>query len=149
MESSHDMDGARFARLVLETFDSMVGEVMHGLTRAGHPGLTAANEFAMQAIDGGADSAADLARALGVSRQAAAKTIATLESLGYLDRAADETDARRKHLVVTDRGHEAIAIGAAAFSALHRRWLAEVGTADAAVTVEALRAMTRVSVVAG
>ena len=54
--------------------------------RAGHAGLTVGNEFAMQAIDEGADNAAALARHLGVTRQAAAKTILTLEGLGYVAR---------------------------------------------------------------
>ncbi len=136
------MSGARFARLVLGAFDSMVEEVRAELARAGHPDLTVANEFAIQAINDGAGSAADLARALGVTRQAAAKTINALEGLRYVTRTSDDEDARRKHLVVTDHGHEAIAIGAAAFDDAYRRWRRIVGAGNAATVEEALRALT-------
>lgn len=135
--------GAQLARLLLGAFEAMVDEVAAELARAGHPGLTVANEFAMQAIDAGAGSAAELARALGVTRQAAAKTIATLEGLGYVDRAPDAADARRKHLHVTERGREAVAVGARAFDDVHRRWRDDVGAADAAATVAALGALAR------
>lgn len=136
------MSGAGFARLVLDGFDSMVEEVRVELARAGHPDLTVANEFAIQAINDGAGSAADLARALGVSRQAAAKTINSLEGLGYVTRTSDDEDARRKHLAVTDHGYEAIAIGAAAFDNVYRRWRLSVGAGNAVMVEEALRTLT-------
>lgn len=82
--------------MLVETFDAMTREVIEELTAAGHAGLTVSNELAMEAIDDGAGTAASLARRLGVSRQAAAKTITTLEGLGYVERAADTDDARRK-----------------------------------------------------
>ncbi len=106
----------------MRAFDAMVDEVLVDLEAAGHPGLTVANELAMQAIQSGASSAASLARETGVSRQAAAKTIALLESLGYVTREVDPLDARRKALQVTPRGQDAISIGAAAFDRVFRRW---------------------------
>lgn len=115
-------NGAQFAQLLMGALDAMVSEVRVSLERAGHPGLTVANELAMQAIDGGAASAADLARSTGVSRQAAAKTIKVLESLGYVTRYADDADARSKKLHVTARGRDAIEVGAAAFDRIFRRW---------------------------
>ena len=105
----------------------MVDEVIDELERRGHPGVTATHEFALNAVDAGAQSASDLARRLNVSRQAAAKTIAVLEELGYLERRDDQTDARRKTLVVTIRGHDMMTIGAAAFDELHARWSAQIG----------------------
>lgn len=136
------LNGAQFARLVLGAFDSMVEEVRTELARAGHPDLTVANEFAIQAINDGAGSAAELARALGVTRQAAAKTINALEGLGYVTRTSDEEDGRRKRLAVTEHGHEAIAIGAAAFDTVYRHWRRIVGAGNAATVEEALRALT-------
>ncbi len=130
--------GAQFARLVLSVFDAMVDEVRDALAAQGHPDLTVANELAMQAIDGGADSAASLARATGVSRQAAAKTISSLEALGYVTRGADAADGRRKSLSITPSGRDAVAIGAAAFDAVYERWRAADPDA-AAVTAAALR----------
>jgi DNA-binding MarR family transcriptional regulator len=114
--------GTQFAQLLMRAFEVMVAEVRVSLEEAGHPGLTVANELAMQAIDHGASSAASLARETGVSRQAAAKTISTLESLGYVTRDADPADARKKHLHVTPEGRAAIGVGAAAFDRIFVRW---------------------------
>ena len=109
-------EGAELARLLLQSFNTLVGEVVVELDRQGHPGVTATHEFALQAIDQGAQSASELGRSLNVSKQAAAKSIAALEDLGYLERHSDPGDARRKKLVVTDRGHEMMTLGAAALT---------------------------------
>ena len=132
-------DGPRFAQLLVGAFDAMVNEVREVLAQAGHPDLSVGNEFAMQAIEGGADSAADLARALGVTRQAAAKTISALERLDYVDRSENNADARRKRLVVTPRGREAITIGARAFDVIYNNWSQRVGTDTATLVASALR----------
>jgi DNA-binding MarR family transcriptional regulator len=132
-------NGAQFAQLLLSAFDAMVDEVRVELERAGHAGLTVANERAMQAIDGGAVSAASVARATGVTRQAAAKTISTLESLGYVVRATDVDDARQKSLTITASGRRAVAVGAKAFDTIFDRWRA----ADPATSAAAIDALQR------
>jgi DNA-binding MarR family transcriptional regulator len=43
----------------------------------------------------------DVGRLLGISKQAAGKTIDRLEQLGYAERAADATDGRRKLVRLT------------------------------------------------
>ncbi|NYD23317.1 MarR family transcriptional regulator [Kineococcus aurantiacus] len=121
--------GAQLALLLLDGFESLTRQVIDELAERGHPAVTATHEFALRAIDQGADDAAALGRALGVSRQAAAKTIEALESLGYLRRLADPSDARRKRLVVTDRGYEMSRLGGAAYDALRERWAASIGWA--------------------
>lgn len=120
--------GAELARLLYDGFTAMVVEVVTELARQGHPGVTPTHEFALQAIEGGAQTASALGRSLAVSKQAAAKTITALEELGYLERRSDHDDARRKTLIVTSRGHEMMTIGAAAFDAPRRRLAAQVGT---------------------
>lgn len=122
--------GTQFAQLLMRALDAMVDEVREELEHAGHPGLTVANELAMQAIDSGATNAASLARATGVSRQAAAKTIAALGALGYVTRDADSVDARKKNLTVTPKGRDAISVGAATFDRIFIRWREETGTAS-------------------
>ena len=119
--------GADLALLLLGGFHSMVDEVVIGLEDRGHPGVRASHEFALRAIDTGADTASELGRRLSVSKQAAAKTIAALEGLGYVSREADTGDGRRKRVRVTARGHEMVAIGAALFEAVRERWAAQIG----------------------
>lgn len=119
--------GALLAQALHRAFQGMVSEVVAELARQGHPGVTATLEFALAAVRAGARDASTLGRSLSVSKQAAAKTIATLESLGYVRREADPADARRKLLVVTDRGEQMTALGAQAFDSVRSRWIAEVG----------------------
>jgi DNA-binding MarR family transcriptional regulator len=122
--------GAELALLLLGGFHSMVDEVLPALDRRGHAGVSPVHEFALRAIDNGADTASDLGRALSVTKQAAAKTIAALEEFGYVAREADPGDARRKRLRVTASGHEMMAIGGELFDQVRERWAARIGTAE-------------------
>lgn len=105
----------------------MVDEVVAELEQRGHPGVTASHEFALQAVDAGAQNASELGRSLGVSRQAAAKSITALEALGYVERQTDAVDGRRKLLIVTTRGRDMVRIGAAVFDNVRARWSAQLG----------------------
>jgi len=119
--------GAELALLLLGSFQAMVDEVHGELASRGHEGVRASQEFALRAIDRGADTATELGRSLSVSKQAAAKTIAALERLGYVERDTDPTDARRKRLRVTARGHDMMTLGAALFTEVRDRWAAQIG----------------------
>ncbi|QTE29364.1 MarR family winged helix-turn-helix transcriptional regulator [Pengzhenrongella sicca] len=130
--------GAKLAKLLLDTFTAMVGDVVAQLEREGHPGVTATHAFALEAIDDGAQSASALGRSLGVSRQAAAKTIAALEELHYVNRHDDPADARRKRLAVTPRGLEMIAIGARTFDTLRSQAGGRVGLRKLEIVEEVL-----------
>jgi DNA-binding MarR family transcriptional regulator len=138
-EAVETSEGARLALLLLESFTAMAEEVVAELARQGHPGVTVTHEFALRAIDEGANDASALGRRLEVSKQAAAKTITALEHLGYVERVADPRDARRKELRVTPRGYEMHAIGAAAFDKLRERWQASIGSQQVRATENALR----------
>lgn len=116
--------------LLLGGFHTMVDDVVAGLDRRGHAGVRPVHEFALRAIDGGAETASELGRRLAVSKQAAAKTIAALEALGYVSRDADPQDARRKRLRVTDRGHEMMSVGGGLFDEVRARWAAQIGAQE-------------------
>lgn len=119
--------GAELASLMLAGFRTLVDAAMEELARRGHPDFRPVHEYALLAIAAGAASASDLGRSLSVSKQAAAKTIATLERRGYLSVETDPEDARRKRLQVTDRGREAMRTGAAIFDELRAEWARTIG----------------------
>jgi DNA-binding MarR family transcriptional regulator len=98
-----------------------------GSTAAGTRGVRPAHEFALRSIDVGADTASELGRRLSVSKQAAAKTIASLQQLGYVAREVDPSDGRRKRVRLTPRGYEVMAIGGALFDDVRERWAAQIG----------------------
>ena len=53
----------------------------------------------------------DLARTLGVSRQAANQTANQIEAAGYIERAPDPGDGRAKRIILTSRGAELLRVG--------------------------------------
>ncbi|MFL5997734.1 MAG: MarR family winged helix-turn-helix transcriptional regulator [Streptomyces sp.] len=59
--------------------------------------------------------------------QGAARTIAALERLGYVEREPDPSDGRLKRLQVTDRGHDMMTLGASLFDEVRERWAAHMG----------------------
>ncbi|OZM75732.1 MarR family winged helix-turn-helix transcriptional regulator [Pseudonocardia sp. MH-G8] len=120
--------GAELALLLLRGFRAMVDDVTRELANRGHAGVRPADEFALRAVDAGADTASELARRLSITKQAAAQRIAVLQQLGYVDRELDPNDARRKRLQVTARGHEMMTIGGALLDDVRDRWAAEIGT---------------------
>jgi DNA-binding MarR family transcriptional regulator len=128
--------GADLALLLLASFRTMADEGSAELSKLGFDDVRPAHDFALHSILAGADSASELGRAMSVSKQAAAKTIAILEERGYLAREPDPSDRRRVRLRVTDRGMTMLQEGEAVFDALRRRWEEQVG-ADAVATLEA------------
>jgi len=119
--------GAELALLLLRGFRSMVDDVTNELANRGHAGVRPADEFALRAVDGGADTASELARRLSITKQAAAQRIAILAQLGYVDRAVDPADGRRKRLQVTPLGYEMMAVGGMLLNEVRNRWAAEIG----------------------
>ena len=106
------------------------------LAAAGHPDLRPVHGFALNAVAGGARTASELARALRMTKQGAAKLVTTLVSNGYLAPAPAEGDARSKPLTLTARGRSAIEASVAIQDQIERRWAASVGDEG----VQAMRA---------
>lgn len=121
--------GWHLALLLLAGFRDLVDETHRELAAQGHVGARPAHGFALQAIGPGVTNA-DLAIRLGVTKQAAAKTIASLEREGYVERRDDTADARRRIVCPTKRGAEFLSLSAAAFQQALASWRQRVG-ADA------------------
>ncbi|HEV2239474.1 MAG TPA: MarR family winged helix-turn-helix transcriptional regulator [Streptosporangiaceae bacterium] len=114
-------------RLLL-AFRVLIDELHAELARRGHPDMRPMHGFVFQAIGPGGTTAAELGRRLGISKQAAGKTIDTLEQLGYTERGPDPGDARRKVVRLTDRAVDALALSARIFDDLRARWAEILGT---------------------
>lgn len=125
-----ESSGAELALLLLGGFRSMVDTVQRELAERGHGGVRPVHEFALRAIGAGADTASDLGRRLGVSKQAAAKTIAFLEAHDYVQREGDPDDARRKRLRITQRGDELLTVGQSLFDDVRAHWGQQIGTEE-------------------
>ncbi|WP_055590784.1 MarR family winged helix-turn-helix transcriptional regulator [Streptacidiphilus griseoplanus] len=113
--------------LLFAGFRSLIDELHAELARQGHPEVRPAYGFAMQAIGRGCTTATELGRSLGISKQAAGKTVDRLEALGYAERVDDPADARRKQLRLTARGIDSLTRSAAIFEELQARWARTLG----------------------
>ena len=102
-------------------FRALIDELHRTLAESGHREARPVHGFALQAIGPDGCSASELGRRLGVSKQAAAKTVASLERAGYVCRRPDPEDGRAVRLLRTARGEEMLTLSAAFFQAYHRR----------------------------
>ncbi|AWT41144.1 winged helix-turn-helix transcriptional regulator [Streptomyces actuosus] len=119
--------GYELPLLLFAGFRTLIDELHTELARQGHPDVRPAHGFALQAIGPEGSAASDIARRLGISKQAAGKTVDRLVALGYAERAEDPADARRKLVRLTARGFDMLARSAAIFERLRAEWAAELG----------------------
>ncbi|WP_436789269.1 MarR family winged helix-turn-helix transcriptional regulator [Yinghuangia sp. YIM S10712] len=108
-------------------FRGIIDEVHTELATQGHPDMRPSYGFVFQAIGPSGTTAAELARTLGVSKQAAGKTIATLKGLGYVELSPDPRDARRKLVNLTPHGVDCLVRSSRIFDAIRARWADELG----------------------
>jgi DNA-binding MarR family transcriptional regulator len=125
---ARDTPGYELPLLLFAGFRSLIDQLHDELARQGHPDIRPVHGFAMQAIGFEGATAADIGRRLGVSKQAAGKTVDRLESLGYVQRLDDPADARRKLVHLTPHGLDALARSAAIFRRLRSQWATTLGT---------------------
>jgi len=121
---------------------ALFDELHARLAAQGHPDLRPAHGYAFQALGAEGATASELARRLGVTKQAAGKMAGELESLGYVTRAADARDARRRPLVLTARGADALERSVVVFDELRDEWACRAGAAELARAAEALDVLT-------
>jgi DNA-binding MarR family transcriptional regulator len=138
---SNDVSGFELPLLLFGGFRSIIDELHAELARRGHPDLRPAHGFALQAIGLDGATATEAGRRLGVSKQAAGKTIDRLESLGYVHRSGDDADRRRKLARLTPSGVAVLTLSAMIFNDIRTRWADTLGAARLAEVEAGLRTM--------
>src|ERR1700722_9896656 len=122
-----DRPGFELPLRLLAGFRSLIDDLHAELGQLGHPDMRPLHGFVLQAIGRHGTTAAELGRRLGVSKQAAGKTIDTLQQLGYVIRVPDTVDQRQKIVVLTDYGVDALQRSAEIFEQLRSRWADVIG----------------------
>ena len=141
MSSALPPRGSDLPLLLLLGFRALIDDVHTELAEAGHPGFRPLHGVAFKAIGDGV-TASELGRRLGVSKQAAGKTIEGLERDGYVERVADPADARSKIIRLTARGTEVQQRAFEVMARLRAQWAEQLGEAQMAAIEDGLRAMT-------
>ncbi|MFU8872216.1 MarR family winged helix-turn-helix transcriptional regulator [Micromonospora sp. SL4-19] len=122
-----DRPGFVLPLLLLAGFRTLIDDLHAELAHQGHPELRPVHGFVLQAVGVAGTTAGELGQRLGVSKQAAGKTVDRLVAVGYLERADDPTDARRKLIRLTERGLDGLRRSAVVFDQLRDRWVATLG----------------------
>jgi DNA-binding MarR family transcriptional regulator len=124
---SSDPPGFELPLRLLAAFRVLIDELHQQLAAQGHPDVRPMHGFVLQAIGPDGTTAAELGRRLGVSKQAAGKTVDALERQGYVRRTDDPGDARRRLVRRTARGTDLLQRSAAIFDALRAGWAQTLG----------------------
>lgn len=124
--------------LLLGGFHRLVTDLHTELARQDHADARPVHGFALQAVGRSGCSVTELGRILGVTKQAAAKTAAGLERLGYAERLPDPADGRSLLLRRTPRGEDLLRRSARILTRLRAEWASK---ADVDVLEETLRAV--------
>ena len=122
-----DRFGFELPLLLAGAFRAVIDSLHTELASYGHPDARPIHGFALQAVSSNGATVSELGRRLGVSKQAATKTAASLEQLGYVHRLRDPDDARAIRLQRTARGDELLVLSAEIFQRLQRDWAKEIG----------------------
>lgn len=123
--ASGERAGFELPLLLIGAFRSLIDELHRWLAEGGHPEARPLHGFVLQAIGPHGRTTSELGRQLGVSKQAAAKTVTSLEQAGYVRREPDAKDGRAVRVLRTARGEEMLALSAVFFEKYRAR-LADV-----------------------
>ncbi|MGW4234286.1 MarR family winged helix-turn-helix transcriptional regulator [Streptomyces sp. NPDC004980] len=126
-EEGRVVAGFELPVLLFAGFRSIIDDLHRDLAAHGFPEMRPAYGYALQAVGREGASASEIGRRLGVSKQAAGKTVEKLEGFGYVERVDDPEDGRRKLVRLTARGVEVLARSAEGFERLHAEWVRALG----------------------
>ncbi len=138
---TRDRYGFELPFLLAGAFRALIDDLHAELAVQGHPGARPIHGFALQALGPDGATISELGRRLGVSKQAAAKTAASLEQLGYLARREDPADRRAQILVRTARGGDMLARSAEIFERIRGELAGRIGAPRLAALEDDLEAI--------
>lgn len=129
--------------LLLGAFRQTIGALHEALAGRGFPEARPAHGLALQAIGPDAVTVSELGRRLGVSKQAAAKTVSRLEAIGYVTRQRDPHDARAQLVSRSERGEALLRETAFILEDQKRALIATMGTDRYGAMIDGLREIAK------
>jgi len=133
MQEGTDTD---FGLLLARAFNAYVDHLHHGLAARGFADLRPTFGLTLRALHAGPRTLTELARELGVSKQAAAKVVGELEGRSLIEREPSPADGRATLLRLSARGGSLVAAAIRIGNAVERDLGRDLG-ADAASHIRA------------
>ena len=106
--------------------------LLRRLRNDGYAGVRTSHGYVIQNLIDESPTVGELADRLGVTQQAASKTVVEMEALRLVARVPDAADSRVRRVQLTDEGRALLAAGRAARAELERAVGADVGDLGAA-----------------
>jgi DNA-binding MarR family transcriptional regulator len=119
--------GFELAFKLAGSFRRLIDELHDDLASNGFRDTRPVHGFALQAIGPAGINTTNLALRLGVTKQAASKTVSSLLALGYVSRSVDPDDARAQILRRSESGERLLALSARFFEEKQKQWIRELG----------------------
>jgi DNA-binding MarR family transcriptional regulator len=130
-------------RLLAMALTAVIDELHERLADAGWPRVRPMWGFVLLAVRDGPRNIGEVGELLGVTKQAAAKVVASLVDEGLVERRADPGDRRAAVLGLTPDGRRFLADAEAAYQAIETGWAEVAGRRDVAALRRAVSAVLR------
>lgn len=114
-------------QLLLQAFRWMDDSLRATLAARGWPHITPAQSLVFAHLDHGGTRSAELARRIGVSRQAVHQTVRELEALGLVEQVPDPANASARLVRLTAEGRRNVAAALTAFADLEAELADRIG----------------------
>ena len=130
----------------LATLATLAGDLsseylLQRIRERGHPFMRTAHGYLIQHLVAGSPTVTELASRMGVTQQAASKSVVELETLGLVQREGEAGDQRVRRVTLTDAGREVVESGRAARAHLEAKLVEALGDDVIATAKGALAAL--------
>jgi DNA-binding MarR family transcriptional regulator len=138
------------ASLDLPTLAALAGvaaneHLLARLRATGYEGVRTSHGYVIQVLIDGEPTVGELAAHLGVTQQAASKSVVDLERIGVVERRADTVDSRMRRVLLTEHGRALLDAGRRERRALEKRVRDISGQEDVDAAKRALAALLAVT----
>lgn len=114
--------------LIAMVYRALTDQMHERLTELGREPLRPAHGYVFRYLqNSGPVTIVELADRLGVTKQAASKTVAELVDWGYMERRPHATDKRAKVLALTARGEDYLQLADRLWAEVENSWVALIG----------------------
>jgi DNA-binding MarR family transcriptional regulator len=115
------------ARLLAMSYRLMIDGLHNRLPAAGFTDVRPAYGFVLLATRGSGTTTVELAKLLGVTKQAASKLLGSMEAGGYVRRSTNATDGRIRNIELAERGEQLLVAVESIYAELEQQWAGVIG----------------------
>jgi DNA-binding MarR family transcriptional regulator len=129
-------------RLLENGFDAFAEEMARRVAQTEYSDIRITHGCVFGNIEPDGSRLTDLAERANMTKQSVGEVATELERKGYLERVPDPADGRAKIIRLTERGHDAQALGRKLIDEIEQEWAERYGAERVAVLRDALEAIT-------